>query len=233
MTKRATGTYERTAGGGDEVAAFIPRALPPSDPPLAFAAAAAGRLQATEQALVRLELAGEMVPSLDWFVYAFVRKEAVLSSQIEGTQATLVDLLTFEAQEGGGGAAASADVEEVCNYLDALAFARGQLADPTGLPLSMRLLNETHKRLLRGVRGEEGSLVRCDAARTGSAERGPATRSTCLHRRMLSETSSRRSRRTSTLRTRCRRSCAPDCFTRSSRRSIPTSTATVESADCW
>jgi len=155
MTKRATGTYERTAGGGDEVAAFIPRALPPSDPPLAFGAAAAGRLQATEQALARLELAGEMVPSLDWFVYAFVRKEAVLSSQIEGTQATLVDLLTFEAQEGGGGAAASADVEEVCNYLDALAFARGQLADPAGLPLSMRLLNETHKRLLRGVRGEE------------------------------------------------------------------------------
>ena len=155
MTKRATGTYERTAGGGDEVAAFIPRALPPSDPPLAFDAAAAGRLQATEQALVRLELAGEMVPSLDWFVYAFVRKEAVLSSQIEGTQATLVDLLTFEAQEGGGAAAASADVEEVCNYLDALAFARGQLADPAGLPLSMRLLNETHKRLLRGVRDEE------------------------------------------------------------------------------
>lgn len=52
----------------------------------------AERARAAEQALVRLELAGEMVPSLDWFIYAFVRKEAVLSSQIEGTQATLMDL---------------------------------------------------------------------------------------------------------------------------------------------
>jgi Fic family protein len=84
-----------------------------------------------------------------------VRKEAVLSSQIEGTQATLVDLLSFEAQEGVAAATASPDVAEVCNFLDALAFARGQLADPAGLPLSMRLLNGTHKRLMRGVRGAE------------------------------------------------------------------------------
>jgi len=97
-----------------------------------------------------------MGPRLDWFIYAFVRKEAVLSSQIEGTQATLVDLLTFEAQEGAEQSAApNADVEEVCNYLDALAYARAQLADPKGLPLSMRLLSETHSRLMRGVRGAE------------------------------------------------------------------------------
>jgi Fic family protein len=72
-----------------------------------------------------------MVPSLDWSIYAFVRKEAVLSSQIEGTQATLVDLLTFEAQgDAEQSAAPNADVEEVCNYLDALAYSRGELADP-------------------------------------------------------------------------------------------------------
>ena len=100
MPKRTTGRYERTTVGGEEVAAFIPLALPPADPPLAVDSALAERLRAAEQALVRLELAGEMVPSLDWFIYAFVRKEAVLSSQIEGTQATLVDLLAFEAQEG-------------------------------------------------------------------------------------------------------------------------------------
>lgn len=94
-----------------------------------------------------------MVPSLDWFIYAFVRKEAVVSSQIEGTQATLVDLLAFEA--GGDEGPTNADVEEVCNYLDALRFARAQLADPSGLPLSMRLLNETHARLMRGVRGTD------------------------------------------------------------------------------
>jgi len=156
MPKRATGRYERTTVGGEEVAAFVPHALPPVEPPLVVEAALAARLRAAEQALVRLELAGEMVPSLDWFIYAFVRKEAVLSSQIEGTQATLVDLLTFEAQDGASPSAApSADVEEVCNYLDALAYSRGQLADPKGLPLSMRLLSEAHQRLMRGVRGAE------------------------------------------------------------------------------
>ncbi len=130
-------------------------ALPPSDPPLVLDARLADRLRSAEQALVRLELAGEMVPSLDWFIYGFVRKEAVLSSQIEGTQATLVDLLAFEAESGAESSAPSADVEEVCNYLDALAYARAQLADPRGLPVSVRLLNETHRRLMRGVRGAE------------------------------------------------------------------------------
>jgi Fic family protein len=91
-----------------------------------------------------------MVPSLDWFIYAFVRKEAVISSQIEGTQASLVDLLVFEADEHPPH---DADVEEVTNYLDALAYARGQLAAKRGLPLSLRLLNEAHKRLMRGMRG--------------------------------------------------------------------------------
>ncbi|MBK6849141.1 MAG: Fic family protein [Proteobacteria bacterium] len=156
MPKRATGRYERTTVGGEEVAAFVPHALPPADPPIVVDAALAERLRAAEQALVRLELAGEMVPSLDWFIYAFVRKEAVLSSQIEGTQATLVDLLTFEAQDGAEQSAApNADVEEVCNYLDALAHARAHIADANGLPLSMRLLSETHRRLMRGVRGAE------------------------------------------------------------------------------
>lgn len=156
MPKRATGRYERMSVGGEEVAAFVPHALPPAASPIVIDAALAERLRAAAQALARLELAGEMVPSLDWFIYAFVRKEAVLSSQIEGTQATLVDLLMFEAQEGAEQRAApNADVEEVCNYLDALAYARAQLVDPKGLPLSMRLLSETHQRLMRGVRGAE------------------------------------------------------------------------------
>jgi len=157
MPKRTTGRYERTTVGGEEVAAFIPLVLPPADPPLAVSAALADRLRAAEQALVRLELAGKMVPSLDWFIYAFVRKEAVVSSQIEGTQATLVDLLTFEAKEAFAEQSVppSADVEEVCNYLDALACSRAELGDPRGLPLSMRLLNQAHQRLMRGVRGAE------------------------------------------------------------------------------
>jgi Fic family protein len=156
MPKRVTGRYERTVVGGEQVAAFIPLALPPTDPPIRVAAALAQRVRTAEQALVRLELAGEMVHSLDWFIYAFVRKEAVLSSQIEGTQATLVDLLTFEAEAGAEQPAPpNADVEEVCNYLDALAYSRAQLADPKGLPLTMRLLNGAHQRLMRGVRGAD------------------------------------------------------------------------------
>ncbi len=130
--------------------AFVPHPLPPSDPRLGLEGLAE-RTSAAEQALMRLELAGEMVPSLDWFIDAFVRKEAVLSSQIEGTQATLMDLLSYEADDDIP--PPTADVEEVCNYLDALTFARRQLADPAGLPLSIRLVNEAHGLLLRGVRG--------------------------------------------------------------------------------
>ena len=152
MSTRETGRYESTSAGGEQVRAFVPHALPPARPPILIEGELAERVRAAEQALVRLELAGEMVPSLDWFIYAFVRKEAVLSSQIEGTQATLMDLLNYEARSDAP--PPNADVEEVCNYLDALAFARKQLADPSGLPLSMRLLNETHRLLLRGVRGE-------------------------------------------------------------------------------
>jgi Fic family protein len=156
MPKRTTGRYERITVAGEEVAAFVPTPLPPRKPALAMDDALVARVRTAEHALVRLDLAGEMVPSLDWFVYAFVRKEAVVSSQIEGTQATLVDLLNFEAAtDVNRDADRTADVEEICNYVDALVFARAQLANPKGLPLSMRLLNETHSRLLRGVRGVE------------------------------------------------------------------------------
>src|SRR5882757_836750 len=150
MPKRTTGRYESVTAGGEKVDAFVPFDLPPARPALVIDGKLERRLGQAEQALVRLDLAGEMVPSLDWFIYAFVRKEAVISSQIEGTQASLVDLLAFEAEEQPQ---PNADVEEVTNYLDALAYARGQLASKRGLPLSLRLLNEAHKRLMRGVRG--------------------------------------------------------------------------------
>ena len=152
MRVRETGRYERVAGGGEDVSAFVPYPLPPISPPLTLEGPLADRLRHAEQALARLDLAGEMVPSLDWFIYAFVRKEAVISSQIEGTQASLVDLLNFEAEEES---APSPDVEEICNHVDALAYARQQLADEKGLPLSMRLLNETHQLLMKGVRGAD------------------------------------------------------------------------------
>ena len=135
---------------GETVEAFIPNPLPPASPPLDLDSAK-DVLSRAEHALARLDLAGEMVPSLDWFIYAFVRKEAVVSSQIEGTEATLDDLLNFEASAEG--ARPGADVEEVCNYLDALTWARRELARPRGFPLSMRLVHGIHERLMKGVRG--------------------------------------------------------------------------------
>jgi Fic family protein len=148
---RVTGRNWVRTVGGEEVATFVPEALPPRDPPMEVDGKRAALLARAEQALARLEVAGEMIPSLDWFIYAFVRKEAVVSSQIEGTQATLVDLFEYEAEKDDR--RPLEDVREVCNYLDALKYARGQLASPKGLPPSMRLLHEAHRRLMRGVRG--------------------------------------------------------------------------------
>ena len=151
---RITGRFERIATTGEEVLVFVPHPLPPVDPPLALSKEAQGLLRRAEQGLAGLALASDMVPSVQWFIYAFVRKEAVVSSQIEGTQCTLVDLLAFEA-EATRSSISDADIQEVCNYLDALSYAREQLASDDGLPISMRLLNGAHALLMRGVRGEE------------------------------------------------------------------------------
>ncbi len=150
--KRQTGEYERSTVAGEEVSAFIPFPLPPSDPPLDLDGDLAPLLARAREQVRLLDLAGDLVPSVEWFVYAFVRKEAVLSAQIEGTQATLMDLLEVEAS---GEAPVDADVEEVCGYVDALGFAWDELGSDAGLPISMRLLSETHRRLLAGARGAQ------------------------------------------------------------------------------
>lgn len=151
---RVTGSYESIAVGGEKVDAFVPHPLPPAAPPLAIDPDMALRVRVAEEKLHQLELAGKFVPSLDWFIYGFVRKEAVVSSQIEGTQATLVDLLNFEAGNSGG-SPVDPDLREVCNYLEALDFVRGQLRRDDGLPISTRLLNEAHARLMQGARGAD------------------------------------------------------------------------------
>ncbi|MEZ4654712.1 MAG: Fic/DOC family N-terminal domain-containing protein [Candidatus Eisenbacteria bacterium] len=99
---RSTGQLIRSTVAGEEVLAFVPAPLPPLDPRLELDAESRRLLAEAEEGLRRLELAAEMVPSLDWFIYGFVRKEAVVSSQIEGTQATLVDLLAYEAGGSSG-----------------------------------------------------------------------------------------------------------------------------------
>lgn len=149
---RQTGTYRISTSHGETVRAFVPHPLPPADPPLVIEGALAELHSAALAAVGRLRVAGAMVPDPGWFLYGFVRKEAVLSSQIEGTQATLRDVATFEATST---ADAPADVAEVCNYVDALNQARAAIADSGGLPLSMRLICDTHRILMRGARGAE------------------------------------------------------------------------------
>ena len=111
MKPKPSGKYIKTTVGGEAVQAFVPNPLPPR---LAARDLAALQepLRNADAAIDRLRLAGEMIPSLDWFVYSFVRKEALLSSEIEGTQATLTDLLSYE-QTGQAGSSTLADIEEV------------------------------------------------------------------------------------------------------------------------
>ena len=149
---RETGKYRITKAGGEEVRAFIPDPLPPANPPLRIEGRLAERHDDALSALNRLAVAGEIVPSADWFLYGFVRKEAVVSSQIEGTQATLEDVVAYEATHR---TERPADVEEICNYVDALRFAREEIASPEGLPICSRLLCRAHARLMKGVRGAE------------------------------------------------------------------------------
>jgi len=149
---RTTGTYRISTVGGEEVRAFVPHPLPPADPPLQLDGPLTTLLADAGAAVDRLAVAAAMVPSADWFLYGFVRKEAVISSQIEGTQATLGDVLEFEATAHSD---RPDDVQEVCNYVEALAYARREIERPKGIPLSTRLLCQVHKRLMKGARGED------------------------------------------------------------------------------
>jgi len=149
---RETGTYCISSAYGEVVRAFVPHGLPPTAPALALDADLIRRDEVARSALARLAVARPLVPSMEWFLYGFVRKEAVLTSQIEGTQATLEDVFRFEATDR---AERPEDVEEVCNYVAALTHAREQLADPKGLPVSGRLLCDTHRVLMHGVRGAD------------------------------------------------------------------------------
>ncbi|MEK8089189.1 Fic family protein [Thermithiobacillus plumbiphilus] len=146
---RTTGTYFISTTLGESVRAFMPHALPPSDPALSSDVFTDLNRQA-ELALARLAGVSGLVPSVDWLLYSAIRKEALLTSQLEGTQATLTDLFDEEA---GFKVSNTDDVEEVTNYLRAFRWTQEQLRDPEGLPISVRLLCEAHRRLLDGARG--------------------------------------------------------------------------------
>ena len=142
VTGRA-GTYVRQPTG---YAAFIPKTLPP-DPPL-DAVSLQGVLSQADLALGRLDGAALTLPNPDVFVYMYIRKEALLSSQIEGTQSSLQDVLAVQGQLFAP--ARPVDAAEVVNYIGAMELGLQQLET---LPVSVRLMRNIHRRLLQGVRG--------------------------------------------------------------------------------
>lgn len=149
LSMRITGTYVTSTTLGESVRAFVPHALPPAEPELD--AACYSELNRTaELALARLAGVAGLVPSIDWLLYSAIRKEALLTSQIEGTQATLVDLFDKEA---GLVVSNTDDVEEVTNYLRAFRWTEQTLRDPNGLPMSVRLMRQAHRLLMDGARG--------------------------------------------------------------------------------
>lgn len=150
MKRGPTGEYAIDVTSGETVRAFVPRPLPPA-PPLDLSGA---RQRLLEQALLacgRLDAITSLLPDPDVFLYTYVRREAVLSSQIEGTQSSLSDLLLFEVEAAPG--VPFDDVVEVSNYVDALEYALSRLQG--GFPLSNRLVRETHARLLSQGRGAD------------------------------------------------------------------------------
>jgi len=140
------GRFVETSVAGEIVRAFVPPPLPP-EPPIDMLAILE-RLSLAERALGRLDGITMLLPRQELFLYMYVRKEAVLSSQIEGTQSTLSDLLRFETEAQAG--TPVDDIREVSNYVDAMMYGLERLED---LPLSLRLIREMHQRLLQSGRG--------------------------------------------------------------------------------
>ena len=131
--------------------AFMPEPLPPN-PPVAWDGEMQRLLSDADRDLARLDALAALLPNPDLFVAMYVKQEAVLSSQIEGTQSTLEDILAFEAEHATD--RQPHDVAEVVNYVRAMNYGIRRLDE---LPLSLRLIKEIHAELMRGVRGQEKS----------------------------------------------------------------------------
>ncbi|MCC6953560.1 MAG: Fic family protein [Deltaproteobacteria bacterium] len=146
MKRLRTGDIVASSVGGETVNAFVPAPLPP-EPKIEWNESLHLTYERALNSLGRLDGMASVLPSPDIFLYAYVRKEALLSSQIEGTQSTLADLLKFEA---GDTPLAFDDVREVSNYVDAAEFGVRRIKK---LPISSRLMRELHERLLKSGRG--------------------------------------------------------------------------------
>jgi len=150
MKRGLTGYYTPLpSAAGENARAFVPKPLPP-EPALKLDVQIQQLIEKAMLALGRLDGLATVLPDPAIFIYSYVRKEAVLSSQIEGTQSSLSDLLLFETQ--GQASVPLDDVQEVSNYVAAMNYGLKRLKE---LPLSLRLLKEIHKVLLAKGRGNK------------------------------------------------------------------------------
>ena len=150
--KRVAGQFLNSSISPEPFQAFVPAPLPP-DPPLEIGYEIQNLLEKASRALGRLDGIGTLLPDTRLFLYSYVRKEALLSSQIEGTQSSLSDLLLYENEQAPG--VPIDDVEEVSNYVAAMEHGLRRIRE--GFPLSLRLVRETHEILLAGGRGSHKS----------------------------------------------------------------------------
>lgn len=148
MKRTLQGRYVKVASAGEGFEAFVPAPLPPR-PAVDWTPALRGRFDAALVALGRLDAVIDLLPNAALLLYGFVRKEAVLSSMIEGTQSSLADLMLFELDEQPG--VPVEDAREVSRYVAALEHGLKRLRG--GFPLSLRLMREVHKVLLGHGRG--------------------------------------------------------------------------------
>ncbi len=146
-----SGTFIVASGGPEGYATFVPKPLPPN-PPLEISSHLQELLDRANRALGRLDGVTLLLPDPDQFLYSFIRKEAVLSSQIEGTQSSLSDLLLFENDAAPG--VPAGDALETFNYIEAMNHGLRRI-ESGELPLSLRLLREVHAQLLAGTRGAD------------------------------------------------------------------------------
>ena len=150
MKRGLTGRYEVVTVGGETLRPFVPNPLPP-EPPLEMSPARRKLLEEATLAVGRLDSISLLLPDPGIFLYSYVRREAVLSSQIEGTQSTLTQLMLFELEESPG--VPFEDVVEVSNYVAALEHGVARLQE--GFPLCNRLIREMHAVLLSRGRGSD------------------------------------------------------------------------------
>ena len=158
MKRKLQGQYVKIAAAGEKARAFIPAPLPPR-PPINWTTDLHGKFDQALLALGRLDSVSTLLSDTSLFLYMYVRKEAVLSSMIEGTQSSISDLLLFELDQEPG--VPLDDVREVSNYVAALDYGRNRLAK--GFPISLRLIREIHGVLLtnrRGSNNEAGEFRR-------------------------------------------------------------------------